>query len=108
MDARLHLHYDVCPTWLELALRHLICAEDEHKTLLSTWSSGGQDEAARVLEAEFQSGMQAATAACIALDALYANVKDLIPIPDEMKNGWVKRKTSRPAQVAEVFAVVFR
>lgn len=102
LHGRLHLHYDVCPTWLEIALAHLIRAEEEHTVLLSHWVSGRRDEASRSLEAEFRSGMQAATAACTSLDALYANVKELIPIPDEMGKAWAKNRTPREAQVAEV------
>lgn len=102
MQARLHLHYDVCPTWLELAFGHLMNAEEQHKLLLSVCKTDSR-EAAAALDREFQAGMQAAIAACISLDALYANVKELITLSDDIRRAWAKRKTSRPARVAEVF-----
>src|SRR5688572_14973785 len=103
MSARLHLHYDVCPTWLELAFGNLLAAEDHHSVLLANLNTESRKTAGVALDLEFRSAMQAGIAACIALDALYANVKERISLSDDIRRAWAKRKTSRPARVAEVF-----
>jgi hypothetical protein len=103
MSARLHLHYDVCPTWLELAVGHLISAEEHHNILLANLSVDSRKVAGEALDLEFRAAMQAGIAASISLDALYANVKETITSPDDVRRAWTKRKTSRPARVAEVF-----
>jgi hypothetical protein len=107
MEARLHLHYDVCPTWLELSLRHLVTAEEQHNAVLTAWKEHNRQAAAAALDSEFQAGMQAAISGCISLDAFYANLKELITLPEDIRKQWAKRKTSRPARVAELFRRCF-
>jgi len=101
-DARLHLRFDVCPVWLEISLDHLQRAEREHQNLIVAWRDQKSDEAALAMESEFRAGVQATASACIALDAFYANVREYIPIPEEMQRGWLKKKNSRAFQLAEV------
>lgn len=103
MEARLHLHYDVCPMWLELSLRHLVTAEEQHNAVLTAWKANNREAAAAALDSEFQAGMPAAISGCISLDALYANVKELITLSEDVRRRWAKNKTSRPARVAELF-----
>lgn len=62
----IHVHYDVCPTWLELAFRHLADAEDRGLARIAAWQSDDQDARAATLEREFESSMQAMMAAAIA------------------------------------------
>lgn len=64
----LHVHHDVCPTWLELASRHLSDAEERKRARVSAWNSDDQDARAATLEAEFEFSMQAIMAAAIAVD----------------------------------------
>src|SRR6185437_15189206 len=52
--------------------------------------------------------MQALTSAAIALDALYASVRERTDIPETLVATWRKNKTARPKQVAEVFRRAFR
>ena len=63
----IHVHYDVCPTWLELASRHLSDAEERKRTRIAAWNADDQDARAASMEAEFKSSMQAIMAAAIAI-----------------------------------------
>src|SRR5688572_29989813 len=72
----LHVHFDVCPTWCELAMRHLEAAKAAAEARKIAWQTAdtpaANDARAITLEKEFEASMQAVMAAAIAVDALYA------------------------------------
>ena len=103
----LHLQYDVCPTWLELAARHLADAEQRRLARIAAWQSDDADARAATLEREFESSMQAMMAAAIALDSFYLALRDKTSIPKETIQTWREKRTARYKQVAEVLQRAF-
>jgi hypothetical protein len=98
----LHVHYDVCPSWLEIAFKHLLEAEERNKEVTAARRTPDHNRLARALEAEFESGMQAIMSGAIAIDAFYASVKDRISFSEDLTKSWSKNKTARHTQIAEV------
>lgn len=103
----LHVRFDVCPTWIQVAKRHLdvaLCAKDHRNEI---WSEQDEDAKAKALEAEFESSMQAIMAAAIAWDAVYAVLREHVIIPPAMSEKWRSGRTARYTQVAEVIRRAF-
>lgn len=103
----LHVHFDVCPTWCELAMRHLEAAKAAAEARKIAWRTAEDtpatnDAKAITLEKEFEASMQAVMAAAIAVDSLYAVLQGHIEIPEELLKKWRERRTARYSQVAEV------
>ena len=103
----LHVHFDVCPTWLDLAFTHLRTAHDCKQARVAAWSATDENAKASSLEREFESSMQAIMSAAIAVDAFYASVQDKIVLPPRLLECWRKRRTPRFAQIAEVLRLAF-
>jgi hypothetical protein len=103
----LHVRFDVCPTWIQVAKRHLDTALLARVQRDETW--GGKDEHAKAmaLEAEFESSMQAIMAAAIAWDAVYAILREHVIIPPAVSEKWRNGRTARYTQVAEVIRRAF-
>jgi hypothetical protein len=104
----LHVFFDVCPTWLDIALRRAIEAEEGRAELLAAWATPDNERVRLALEREFEVSMQAMAAAAIAVDAFYASVKGRIEIPQDAKDAWRKNRTARHAQVSEVLRLAFK
>lgn len=102
-----HVHFDVCPTWLEIAARHLNDAKLRHAERVTAWQHPDQDARATALEREFESSMQAVMAAAIAIDAFYAVIRKRIAVPDSLIATWREKRTPRYSQVAEVLRLAF-
>lgn len=105
--ASLHVHFDVCPTWCELAVSHLQAATVRKAERIVAWEQDEQlpgvaDEKARTLEREFESSMQAIMAAAVAMDAIYEAVRERIELQSGLVEQWRQKRTARYAQVAEV------
>lgn len=77
----LHLHFDVCPTWVQLSLRHLQDAMQRRAARQAAWSGTDGKEQASALEHEFEASMQAMMAAATAIDAFYSTVKTHVALP---------------------------
>lgn len=103
----LHVHFDVCPTWAELAIRHLAEANERRKARQKAWAGTDVGAKATTLEREFESSMQAIMASAIAIDAFYSVVQTLVKIPPETTAKWRSKRTARYAQVAEVLRHAF-
>ena len=103
----LHVRFDVCPTWIQLAQRHLDAALVAKSRLQSAWL--GTDEAAKAnaLESEFEASMQAIMAAAIAWDAVYALLREHVVVPPSVAERWRHGRTARYTQVAEVVRRAF-
>jgi hypothetical protein len=102
-----HVQFDTWPMWLQLGLEHLAETDRRHLDVLEAYGDSHFDELGRSLEAECKAGMQAIVAGGIAIDAFYAAVKERINLPEETKNAWIKNRTARHKQIAEVMRLAF-
>ncbi len=103
----LHVRFDVCPTWIQIAKHHLDNALIAKSNRESAWLGADEDAKARALEAEFEASMQAIMAAAIAWDAAYAVLRELVTIPPAMIEKWRNGRTARYTQVAETVLRAF-
>src|SRR2546426_8136310 len=83
-NLNLHVHFDVCPTWLEIALRHLEEAKANRLLRIEAWKGTDEDAKAAALEREFEASMQAIMAAAIAIDAFYAVMQTKAELADTL------------------------
>jgi hypothetical protein len=109
----LHVHFDVCPTWCELAMAHLETAKSRQADRSVAWQATEEtenvvNEKARTLEREFESSMQAIMAAAIAIDAFYAVLQPHVGLEPELIEKWREERTARYSQVTEVVRRAFR
>jgi hypothetical protein len=93
--------FDVCPSWLEIALDHLKAAKICNAIRREAWQ--GDDAAAKgtALACEFKASMQAITAAAIAIESFYLTLRSKVKIKKSKKN------EPRYAQISEACAVAF-
>ena len=105
---RLHVRFDVCPTWVELSLRHLANADNARADREAAWMGRDENTKAAALEKEFEASMQAIMSAAIALDAFYAILQEHAAIPQTLVEAWRSARTARYAQVTEVVRRTFR
>lgn len=80
----LHVRFDVCPTWIQVANRHLADAKLAKAQRDQVWHGLDENAKVRALEAEFEASMQAIMAAAISWDALYAILREHVTIPPAM------------------------
>jgi len=100
-SATLHVHFDVCPTWLELAIGHLRDAKAKKLARMSAWAGADEGAKAATLEAEFESSMEAIMSAAVAIDAFYAVIKTKVQIPETLaRNVPVAVEIGRQASIA--------
>ncbi|MDP1653713.1 MAG: hypothetical protein Q8L56_13415 [Rhodocyclaceae bacterium] len=103
----LHVRFDVCPTWVQIAKRHLDSALAAKANRDMVWQGTDEDAKAQALEVEFEASMQAIMAAAIAWDAAYAVLREHVTIPPTTLETWRKGRTARYTQVAEVVRRAF-
>jgi len=103
----LHVHFDVCPTWFELALRHLEDAKNRQSARVAAWKTSDEDSKAATLEREFEASMQSIMASAIAVDAFYAVIQTKVKVPSTLITSWRKKRTPRYAQISEVLRIAF-
>jgi hypothetical protein len=103
----LHVRFDVCPSWIQVAIRHLEDAKLAQVRRDEAWPGSDEDAKARALEAEFEASMQAIMAAAIAWDAAYAILREHVSIPPAMLNKWRTGRTAHYTQVAETVRRAF-
>ena len=63
----LHVHFDVCPTWVELALRHLDDAKNRQSARIAAWNGANEERKGATLEREFEASMQSIMAAAVGM-----------------------------------------
>lgn len=102
-----HIHFDVCPTWLELATRHLKDAKNMQLARVEAWKSSDENAKALSLEREFEASMQAIMAAATSIDAFYAVIKNKAQVNADLYKTWKKNKTARHSQISEVIRISF-
>lgn len=103
----LHVHFDVCPSWLDLAFKHVLESEERNAEVIAAWKTPDDERLSGALEAEFEAGMQAMMSGAIAIDAFYASVKEKISLPKDLTKIWREKKTARHIQIAEVMRRAF-
>lgn len=103
----LHVGLDMCPYWIEIALKQLKETEIASKRAHAAHEQGDNETKAESLRTEFLAGMQTIVASSVAMDSFYASVKELIAIPDDVQRAWRENKTARYKQTAEVFKRAF-
>jgi hypothetical protein len=102
-----HVHFDACPTWLELAVRHLSDAQVARDARIDTWKDADEHSKTGALEWEFEASMQATMACGIAVDAFYAVVQTRVHLPQSLIDEWRDKRTPRYIQISEVFRRAF-
>lgn len=103
----LHVRFDVCPTWIQIAKRHLDVALLALANRQRAWAGTDENAKAQALEAEFEASMQAIMAAAIAWDAVYAVLREHVVIPPAMATKWRNGRTARYMQVSETVRRAF-
>jgi hypothetical protein len=104
----MHVRFDVCPTWLEIALNHTEQARHARGHRIDAWKGSDEDLKAKALEKEFESSMQAVMASAIAIDAFYSILAQHVSIPSGLSKKWRDKRTPRYAQVTEVLRRAFK
>ena len=103
----LQIRFDVCPTWIQLAKRHLETAIEARTKRQFVWSGTDVVAKEQALEAEFESSMQAIMAAAIAWDAFYSILRQNVKIPQSLIERWRSGRTARYSQVTEIVRRAF-
>ena len=104
----IHVRFDVCPTWIQLANQHRDAALAARVARQAAWGGTDEDAKAVALEREFEASMQATMAAAIAIDAFHAILQPHVSLPPSMVERWRKGRTARYSQVTEVIRRAFR
>jgi hypothetical protein len=107
-DPTFTLSLDLTPYWLEIAASEARIAMKHHGELLEAAQTENPDSVSKAMEAECKASMQTFAASAIALDALYAAVKEHVSIPEERVAQWRANRTARYKQIAEVFRQAFK
>jgi hypothetical protein len=102
-----HVRFDVCPTWIEIAKRHLESAIEARTLRQTVWLGTDTTAKAKALELEFESSMQAIMAAAIAWDAIYSILRQHVNIPQSFVDKWRAGRTARYSQVTEIVRRAF-
>ena len=102
-----HVHFDVCPTWLELAIRHLSDAQVARGARIETWEDADEHSRTGALDWEFGASIQAIMASGIAVDALYAAVQSRVHLPQSLIDEWRDKRTPRYFEISEVLRRAF-
>ena len=102
-----HTGLDMCPYWLNIAWANLLRTESYHKKIIEQNEAHTQNKLGEYLQKEFQNGMQTIMAACIAMDAYYASVKEYADIPEDVSKKWRENGTARYKQISETLKRVF-
>jgi hypothetical protein len=101
------VHFDVCPTWLELAIRHLSDAQVAQGARIETWKDADEHSKTGALEWEFGASMQAIMASAIAVDAFYAAVQSRVHLPQALIDEWRDKPAPRYLQISELLGTAF-
>jgi hypothetical protein len=100
-------HFDVCLTWLELAVRHLSDAQVAQVARIEAWND--PDECSRIaaLKWEFEASIQAIVASGVAVDAFCAVVQTKVQLPQSLIDEWREERTPRCIQISETLRRAF-
>jgi hypothetical protein len=101
------VRFDVCPTWIQIAKRHLDEAQLAMAQRDKAWRGSDGNIKGRTLEVEFEASMLAIMSAAISWDAFYAILREHVIIPPGMAEKWRRGRTARYIQVAETVRRAF-
>ena len=99
-----HGHFDACPTWLELAIRHLSDAQVGQVSRDIAGSGTDNNAKTGALEWEFETSMQAIVASANAVDAFCAAVQARVFAPQLHIDEGRDKRVPRNVQIAEVLS----
>src|ERR1700693_6623300 len=77
-------HFDVCLTWLELAVRHLSDAQVSQVARIEAWKDPDEYSRTAALKWEFEASIQAIVASGVAVDAFCAVVQTTVQLPPSL------------------------
>lgn len=106
-DLTAHVYFDVCPTWLELAIRHLSDAQVAQVARITAWKGADENSKAGALEWEFEASMQSIMASSIALDAFCAAVQTKVLPPQSATDQRREKRIPRHAEISEILRIPF-
>lgn len=99
--------FDICPTWLELAGRHLSDAQAARFARIAAW--GGTNETAKLgaLDWEFEASLQAIVACGTSVEAFGAAVESKIQLPQSLRDEGSDNGVPHTGRVAEAILKAF-
>jgi hypothetical protein len=103
-----HLRIDMCARWMAIAYQHLLVSESANEELLRAVQVNNEEALGMALERAADAGMQAISAACAAIDAYYALLREHTQIDKSTRDSWTKNRTARHIQIAEVISRTFK
>ena len=106
-DSTAHVRFDVCPTWLELALRHLSDAQVAQVARVTAWKGADENSKAGALEWEFEASIQSIMASSIALDAFCAAVQTKVQPPQSTVSQLREKRIPHHAELSEILRIAF-
>lgn len=92
---------EMAPYWLEMAMEHAKASERLVSRTNEAWKTGDPEVQTKALNAEFKAALQAMTAAAFAIDAFYATINEVAPVPEATLKAWNKNRTRRSRRVFE-------
>jgi hypothetical protein len=101
------VHFDACPTWLELAIHHLSDAQAAQAARVAAWKGADENSKAGALEWEFEASMQSIMASSIALDAFCAVIQTKVQLPQSVIDQWREKRLPRYAEISEILGIAF-
>jgi hypothetical protein len=101
------VHFDACPTWLDLAIRHLSDAQAAQAARVAAWKGADENSKAGALEWEFEASMQSIMASSIAIDAFGSVIQTKVQLPQSVIDQWREKGLPRHAEISETLAVAF-
>lgn len=100
-------HFDACPTWLDLAVRHLSDAKVARDARIAAWRNPDEHSRTGALQWEFEASLQAMMASANAVDAFYAAVQGKVPLPQSLIEEWRDSRAPRHVRVSDVLSMAF-
>jgi hypothetical protein len=100
-------HFDICLTWLELAVRHLSDAQVAQVARIEAWNNADEYSRIAALRWEFEASIQAIVASGVAVDAFCAVVQTRVQLPQSLIDEWREKRTPRCIQISETLRRAF-
>ena len=107
VDLTDHVRFDVCPTWLELAIRHFSDTQVAQAARIAAWRGTDENSKSGALEWEFETSLQSIMACSIAVDAFCAAVQSRVHLPPSVLDQSRERRLPRFAEISEIFRFAF-
>ena len=99
--------FDVCPTWLDLAIRHLSDAGAAQVSRVAEYRGADGIAQVEMLQWEFEASLQAVVCCGIAVHAFGAAMQSKVQLPQSVSEEWQRQGTPRYIQISEVLRIAF-